>query len=264
VVVAENAVLDGTVMDDGLPDPPGAVTVAWSPVSGPGTVTLADPSVVDTTASFSEAGEYMLRLMADDGELTAQDEVTITVQEGGGTTVVEVRVSASSDDVEEFPSGYVHRTSPDLELIYDGRLQTVGLRFAGVEIPQGATIVGAYVQFRAGETDSDAASLLIEGQAADDALTFASVSKNVTSRPRTGASVTWDPAPWTAVGEAGLDQQTAGLVPVIQEIVNRPGWASGNALALIISGMDTRKRVAESYEGRPAGAPLLHIEYILN
>jgi hypothetical protein len=45
---------------------------------------------------------------------------------------------------------------------------------------------------------------------------------------------------------------------VIQEIVNRSGWASGNALALIVTG--TGERVAESYDG--SAAPELHIEYL--
>ena len=39
-----------------------------------------------------------------------------------------------------------------------------------------------------------------------------------------------------------------------------PGWSSGNALALIVTG--TGERVAEAYEGDQAGAPLLHVEYI--
>jgi hypothetical protein len=46
---------------------------------------------------------------------------------------------------------------------------------------------------------------------------------------------------------------------VIQEIVGRPGWASGHSLVLIISG--TGHREAEAYEGAAAAAPLLHVEY---
>jgi hypothetical protein len=46
---------------------------------------------------------------------------------------------------------------------------------------------------------------------------------------------------------------------VVQEIVNRQGWASGNALALILTGSGAR--VAEAFEGGAARAPVLHIEY---
>ena len=71
--------LDGTVTDDGLPDPPGSATTTWTKQSGPGTVTFGNENVVDTTASFSTAGMYVLRLTADDSDLQTYDEVTITV-----------------------------------------------------------------------------------------------------------------------------------------------------------------------------------------
>jgi hypothetical protein len=41
--------------------------------------------------------------------------------------------------------------------------------------------------------------------------------------------------------------------------VDRPGWSSGNALAIIITG--SGKRVAESFNGDANGAPLLHLRY---
>lgn len=71
-------VLDGTVTDDGLPNPPGTVTTSWTKQSGPGTVTFADANTVDTTAMFSALGTYVLRLTANDGELSAYDETTVT------------------------------------------------------------------------------------------------------------------------------------------------------------------------------------------
>ena len=81
VTLPESAQLDGTADDDGVPDPPGAVTVTWTKQSGPGTVTFDDDSALDAEASFSQAGEYVLRLTADDSAATAYDEVTITVNE---------------------------------------------------------------------------------------------------------------------------------------------------------------------------------------
>ena len=71
-----SANLDGTVTDDGLTQP---LTTTWSKISGPGTVTFGDASAVDTTASFSTAGTYVLRLSAFDGQFTASDDVTVTV-----------------------------------------------------------------------------------------------------------------------------------------------------------------------------------------
>ena len=75
----------------------------------------------------------------------------------------------------------------------------------------------------------------------------------------TAAAVVWTPAPWGSVGEAGADQRTPDLAPVIQEIVGRPGWSNGNALALIVTG--SGRRTAEAFNGDAAGAPLLHVEF---
>ena len=46
---------------------------------------------------------------------------------------------------------------------------------------------------------------------------------------------------------------------MIQEIVHRAGWASGNALAILITG--SGHRTAYSFDGSASDAPLLHIEY---
>ncbi len=46
---------------------------------------------------------------------------------------------------------------------------------------------------------------------------------------------------------------------MIQALVDRPGWTSGNALALVVSG--TGERTAHSYDGSATQAPLLHVEY---
>jgi uncharacterized protein YjiK len=73
------AVLDGTALDDGLPNPPGALTATWSQVSGPAPVTFANANAVDTTVTFSIDGSYVLRLTATDGELTTSDDIAITV-----------------------------------------------------------------------------------------------------------------------------------------------------------------------------------------
>ena len=78
VTLPNSAPLDGTVTDDGLP-PGSTLTTTWTKQSGSGTVTFGNPNAVDTTASFSVDGTYLLRLTAYDGEESAFDEVTITV-----------------------------------------------------------------------------------------------------------------------------------------------------------------------------------------
>ncbi|MCB9882755.1 MAG: S8 family serine peptidase [Planctomycetes bacterium] len=95
VTLPASASLDGTVSDDGLPNPPGFVTTTWSVDSGPGTVTFGNASAIDTTASFSAAGTYVLRLSGNDGALTSSDTMQVVVNAGGGT-----EVQIAFDDIE--------------------------------------------------------------------------------------------------------------------------------------------------------------------
>ena len=77
--------LVGTATDDGLPNPPAVVTKTWSKVSGPGTVTFGNATVLSTTATFSAAGSYVLRLTANDSALSASDDIAITVNAAATT-----------------------------------------------------------------------------------------------------------------------------------------------------------------------------------
>ena len=78
--------LDGTVTDDGLPG--GPLTTSWSHVGGTGSgvVSFDDPGSVDTRVTFSGVdieGTYILNLNADDGERSADDQVTVNIIVGG-------------------------------------------------------------------------------------------------------------------------------------------------------------------------------------
>ena len=176
-------------------------------------------------------------------------------------TELEVRVSASSDDAEETHNGHISLNNPVLKLVEqsNGQAQTVGIRFTNVEIPPQATITAAYIQFQTAEPGSGSISVIIAAQSANNAATFTSSRNDISSRATTAATVNWSPPTWNTVEEAGPDQQTADLSAVVQEIVNRPGWAYGNALAFIFTGNGLR--VAEAFDGTAQAAPLLHVEY---
>jgi PKD repeat protein len=103
ITLPAGATLDGTVTDDGLPNPPGAVTTLWTQQGGPGTATFANASSVDTTVTFSVDGTYTLRLTADDSALSFFDEVTITVNPAA--TNQPPVVNAGSDQTITLPAG---------------------------------------------------------------------------------------------------------------------------------------------------------------
>jgi hypothetical protein len=74
--------------------------------------------------------------------------------------------------------------------------------------------------------------------------------------------VNWPVPHWTTVTEEGHNQSSPGIWSVIQEIVDRPGWTSGNDDVIIIdnrSGMGRRQ--AHTYDGSTAGAAKVSIDY---
>ena len=262
VILPSSVTMAATVTDDGLPDPPHAVTTTWSVASGPGPVSFSPSAQVeDPTVSFTTAGTYVLRLTADDGGAIAADDMVVQVAPVGGSLVTESRVSASSDDAEQaVTGGSVQLSSGDLELTTDGTSQqVVGLRFGGLQVPQGATITNAYVQFRTDETSPGAANLTVRAENVDNAPTYTAAANNLSNRATTTANVAWTPPDWTAVGEAGTAQRTPNLASLVQAVVGRAGWAQGNALAMQLRG--TGRRTAEAFEGGASFAPLLHVEY---
>ena len=176
------------------------------------------------------------------------------------TRTVTYQVAGSDDDAEEkIQNGAVDLDSSDLELIREGNgEQLVGIRFRNIDIPAGATIFNAFIEFAADEKDGSPTDLVIHGEAAGAAASFAGVKGNISGRSLTTASVPWpDVPPWDVKHE---QQRTPDLSPVVQEIVDQANFRSGNAIAFIISGMGTR--TAEAYDGEPSLAPRLVIEYV--
>jgi hypothetical protein len=169
--------------------------------------------------------------------------------------VIEIRVDSSDDDEEEYVADGTHDwNSSDLEITEEGEPannQLIGLRFNNVDVPQGASITSAYVQFTCDETDvpgdNRPGTKFLRGEAVDNAATFSNVVGDIASRPTTSAEASWDWPLWLNKHEAGPDQQTSDISAVIQEIVDRPGWSAGNSLALIISG--SGENTAEAFDG---------------
>ncbi len=89
------------------------------------------------------------------------------------------------------------------------------------------------------------------------------VPHDLSSRVRTIDFVNWsldgDETLWTVVEEAGEKEQTPDLSSLVQDIVDRSGWASGNALSFIIYG--TGNRTAISRDKDASKAPVLCLSY---
>lgn len=260
ITVGESLLFSGSGTDPDGDD--GQLRYTWD-FGGTGALPLTGTGTSPGNVQFTAAGTYTVELVVtDESGLSSPPftvNVTVTAQ-AVNSRILDVRINNASDDAEENnSSGSMYLTSSDLELVRDTADQMVGMRFTEIDIPQGATINTAYVQFTVDETSSVVTSLRISGEATHDATPFSNTIYNISARTETTANVTWTPPAWNTVGAAGINQRTPELSSIIQEIVDQAGWSSGQALALLVNG--TGKRVAESYNGSRTKAPLLHVEY---
>jgi len=181
------------------------------------------------------------------------------------TPAVERRVSASKDDAEEnltHHNTYYSGDGGDLDLgCFPGDSSIVGVRFQNLEIPPGAEIVNAYIEFTAKVSlgSGAAMNLKINVEDSDNAAAFNGANYDLSSRTITSKKVHWDPAIWTA----NNTYQTPDISTLVQDIVDRSGWQSGNSLVFLLQyeSASGEKRDAYSYDSSSANAPLLHIEY---
>jgi hypothetical protein len=70
--------LDATASDDGMPLDPGAVTLTWTVESGPAVI-FSNDAVEDPLVTFNTTGRYVLKLTADDTDLSTFDTVIIDI-----------------------------------------------------------------------------------------------------------------------------------------------------------------------------------------
>jgi hypothetical protein len=219
-------------------------------------------SVAWSTAT-APSGQHLLtaRATSSGGLATTSAGVPVAVS-NSASAVLDIPVRTGRDDVEQRASnGFMDATSSDLEMMLDGSVlqRAIGLRFTDVAVPNGASIVNVHVQFRVDEVTSNPTNLVVNALATDNATPFSNVAFSLSSAPRTNAGASWAVVPWTTAGQRGVDQRSPNLAAVLQEIVDRPGWQAGNALALVVTG--SGRRVARSFERGAASAAVLHIEY---
>ena len=144
---------------------------------------------------------------------------------------------------------------------------TAGLRFPNLAIPQGAKITSAFLSWMGGDTsNNNNLNLNIFGVAADNAAAF-SATNDPTALPTTTASSNDNVGtyPW----KGGFPYISPKITAVVQEIVKRSGWTSGNAIAFIIKNNgSTLERRFPSWEGaygaNPSNVTELVVQYTTN
>jgi len=138
--------------------------------------------------------------------------------------------------------------------------QRTFIRFPNVTIPQGASITSAILRFQSHQTFTQTTvNVDIYGNDVDDAVAPTD-STEFDNLVLTSNKIDWNNLPgWT------MDHyyNSPDITDVVQEIVNRSGWSSGNALQIILIGGGEvwKPRLAAAYEHVSRDMPELHISW---
>lgn len=220
-----------------------------------------------TQATVTESTETSITVTIPDGATSGP--ITVTVNGHSDTSESDfniaitfvVALDSNDDDVEEVavdfgePVGTMDLSSSDLEFgeISSGQgLMNIGLRFNNVMIPQAASITEANIQFNADNTGSDAVELTIYGENIADAAPYSETAGDLSERTLTSANEVWNIAPWSNIGDRGDAQKTVNIASIIQEIVNRDDWVSGNSINIIMKHSGVSVNATSSSGGREA------------
>ena len=225
-----------------------------------------------TSATGLVPGSYEVRYAEKTGyNASPATAVEVPAYAADGETAIVSRIGNALDDMEERPDKSLDWDSSDLEITWekDDNNQLIGLRFADLQIPEGATITDAYIQFSVDEDDKSTDSFDINIHTDDTANSNPFENKNgtVSERTQSVSGVNWKDAPsWTVEHAAGLKQRTSDLSSLVQEIVDKDGWTAGNAISFILNGNGDSysRRSAESFEGAGGHAeqiPTLYLSY---
>ncbi len=172
--------------------------------------------------------------------------------------VVTYAISSGTDDsIETISSGYV---ITNRKSAYPGKNYIIGYRFDGIDVPKGSNIQSAALyQYCAGYEERPVA-LKYVGEAADASQTFSTEQYDLSSRPKTvGYQLQTDP--WTR----HAFNASPDLRDIVQEIIDRPGWETGNAITIFVEDHGSEStRMVYHFEYKTSHGALLEVAYAEN
>lgn len=149
--------------------------------------------------------------------------------------------------------------APDDVMAADGYSWSIFARITGITIPQGSTIDSATIHFHNPVSNSATGkSVTIDGNDVNNAA-IPTTEGNIRSATKTSATVNW-----TFGSISGGTLESPEIKTIIQEIVNRAGWASGNAMMLYLHTPTTSSDwdlTVRTYDHSSGQAPHINITY---
>ena len=173
-----------------------------------------------------------------------------------------MRVNAGADDTAVRSDLTINQvTSPTLRLGRDAAYSFAGgFRFRSVNLPVGAQVIEARLRLQPSGAHGGGLPVqwVVHGEASDAAPDFQPNNPLAPLRPRTQAAADWlvDNWPTDAV-------ESPNLAGPLQEIIDRPGWSAGGAVAFLIFSLSSNTGYLDvnAWDGNPAWAARLQITF---
>ncbi|HID33698.1 MAG TPA: hypothetical protein EYP25_03855 [Anaerolineae bacterium] len=171
------------------------------------------------------------RTAADAASRAYAPQTTPTAPPVTNTITLQVQTSTDDTSVRVLTNENLYNWAY-LRIGYSKTPYINGIRFQDVQIPPGSQIVSARLLLYNGSWHKYMPIFLtIQAEANDSPLDFANANPLVSERPRTSARVRWE------IEQAPPEMtwfESPEIRDLVQEIINRPGWRAGNALAIIL------------------------------
>jgi hypothetical protein len=130
-----------------------------------------------------------------------------------------------------------------------------GFVYQDVTIPPGSTITSCVMDVYLPNASYDDPNLIIQMEAADTVSTFGSNNYNM-DRPLTTSYVIWNQS---SIGTGWI--QTPDFASVLQDVIDRPGWASGNDISVIMTSLSGCNVRINAYDNGNSTQAALSVVY---
>lgn len=170
-------------------------------------------------------------------------------------------IAASADDGEEINDGVRSDTitaqTPLLRVSAASDFPYIGLRWS-IPVPQGASIVSAKMQFFLNSSKAVRPNMQIAAYNFDSCAAFGTTANDLSSRAITGAQ-TWAPGSDQVSGQYN---DTPDISPMVQNVVSRSGWVSGNYLGIRLAALSSADAwQIQTFDNPSGNAPRLVLDF---
>ena len=174
------------------------------------------------------------------------------------------KIDSNEDDAQQTASGAVELYNDYLlsdeasDLATPSGVSLMALRFTDLNIPRGAEITRAQLRMVSPETGNRNAEFRVFAEKTGDSQPLTGYSGELTDRydNRSNEFEDWERGDWEDKDKPGLSPD---LQSIVQEITSDDDWCGGNALTMLLTGVNNKRVYTHDHDKWLA--PILEVDY---